>query len=233
MGAYNGPSDDDSAIVFTSLDVLRDEYEGVYFFKVRDSFTFGLTSTLYKAKVIISSTNNNDGKIAVNVDMSNPELKNEKTGAFKETYMNLTQVENKVSEQITNIMNLSESEFNALLDKTLSSLDFIYTACHGMNSVAFDKWVDDINLRNKVVSFTMPLDELEKSDNNNFKYKVRGVYKPNKEKEYLFSDYMFVNFLTNDENFIKIRKGEAVNFTGKINEIKQLTLGYSIYMQEK
>lgn len=235
VGVYQGLNTDKTVAVFTGFDVLKDEYSGYYHFKAKNLAILGLTNSLCRATIKITTEKGQDGKTTVLVKASESKLQNPQTKAFEDYSLDLVNIENAVAGAIVEVMNEPDSEFEQKLDKTISNLDFIYSVCHGMNSIAFKKWIDDMKITERTLSFTMPLYELSESKEEGYKYEIVGIFTPEEEKRnsWLTED-MLIFFKTNNDSCIKYRKGENITLQGKIKSIEQNKLGkgYTINMVE-
>ncbi|MGI5067087.1 hypothetical protein [Treponema putidum] len=235
VGVYQGLNTDKTVTIFTGFDVLRDEYSGYYHFKAKNLATLGLTYSLCRATIKITTEKGEDGETKIIVKASESKLENSQTKVFEDYSFDLVDIENTVAAAIVEVMNEPDNEFEKRLDKTISNLDFIYSVCHGMNSIAFKKWMDDMKMTERTLSFTMPLYELSESKEGGYKYEIVGIFTPEEEKRnsWLTED-MLIFFKTNNDNYIKYRKGENITLQGKIKSIEQNKLGkgYTINMIE-
>ncbi|WP_024467187.1 hypothetical protein [Treponema pedis] len=235
VGVYQGLNTERTATVFNGFDVLRDEYSGYFHFKAKNAATFGLTYSLCRCTIKVTTEREENGKTKIIVRASEPKLQNSRTKNFEDYSLNLVHIENEVTKAIFAVMNESDIEFEAKLDKTISNLDFIHSVCIGMNAIAFKQWIEKVRITEREVRFTMPLYELSESKEKGYKYTIVGVFTPEQEKKYGYhAEDMFVQFETNNDDYIKYRKGENITLKGKIKSIKQNPFGsgYTIEMTE-
>lgn len=223
VGVYQGLNTDKTITVFKDFDVLRNEYKGYFHFKAKNAATFGLTYTLCRATIQIKTEKGANGETIIFVKAEDPRIQESDSEIFKEYNLDLVNVENNVAELIRDAMNVSEEEFEENLTKTISSLDFLYSACYGMNSVAFKKWMDSIKITERNISVKFLMYELKELKKGKHKYQITGVYYP--DKRYYAPNAMYITFDTSNEEYIKYRKDELITVTGKIKTIEQNNIG--------
>ena len=225
VGVYEGLNTAEDRTYFTGFDVLRNEYQATMYFAAKN---FGIQNVTVRCSVSITAEKITDNETAVLVIASNPQIEDLKTGIFRETQLDLVSIENKAAKNITDIMKLSDEAFENRLNKTISNLDFLHSVCYGMNSVAFKRWIEAINLSNRTVSIQYLMSNMEESVSKKYKYRITGAYMP--DSKYSVSSTMYISFDTNNDEYIKYRKGEMVPVKGKIKSIEQTTFGLDSYI---
>ncbi|UTC49847.1 hypothetical protein [Treponema sp. OMZ 855] len=230
VGVYEGLNNAEGRTYFTGFDVLRNEYQATMYFMAKN---FGIQNVTVRCSVTITAEKNADNTTAVLVTASKPEIEDLKTGAFRTTQLDLVSIENKAAKNITDIMKLSDEAFENRLNKTISNLDFLHSVCYGMNSVAFKRWIEAINLSNRILSIQYMMHNMEEGLSKEYKYRITGSYTP--ESKFFTSSTMYITFDTNNDEYIKYRKGEMVSVKGKIKSIEQSTFSidsYTIRMED-
>jgi|GEM_PF-5648217 len=225
VGVYEGLNTAENTTYFTEFDVLRNEYRATMYFTAKN---FGIQNVTVRCSVTITAEKNADNTTAVLVTASKPEIEDLKTGTFRTTQLDLVSIENKAAKNITDIMKLSDEAFDNRLNKTISNLDFLHAVCYGMNSVAFKRWIESVNLSNRTVSLQYLMSNMEEGISKKYKYRIIGAYMP--DSKYSVSSTMYISFDTNNDEYIKYRKGEMVPVKGKIKSIEQTSFGIDSYI---
>ena len=258
VGVVQGLKDENFNIF--KIDVLRDECVGIYDFESpaiieTEKYVLGFSAgtersfNTYAEKlraVFIIKKVKKDDKTVIDVNVPGvifQDYKNHKDEqAVLEAFgFNSEAIENFIAKKVATVVNSSDSEYSTYYDNTISDINFIVKARQGLNDVAFEKFITDMKIIGRTATIKLPLSTFKKNKNrytDEYKYLLEGVHTSYMSDDpFDTSSYVtkstYINFYTNDEQYINVRVGEKITMTGKIVNIGKFDNFYTIDLKDK
>lgn len=243
-----------------NIDILRDECVGIYDFESpaiieREKYVLGFSAgtersfATYAEKLravyIIKKVKKGDKSF---IDVSVPgvifqDYKNHKDEqAVLEAFgFNSAAIENFIAKKVATVVNSPNAEYSNYYDSTISDIDFIVKARQGLNDVAFEKFVTDMKIIGRTTTIKLPLSVFKKNTNryaDKYKYLLEGVRDTYVTKDpFDSSSYVikstYIDFYTNDEQYVNARIGDEITMTGEIVNIWKNGSFYAIDVKGK